>query len=166
MEEADLEEVRNLHNEESTLNRLSDPFHVSHEEQLEWFRTLSASRKNRRYVLILKKDNSFVGIVRMDQLDLVNRSAFIGADIAPKYRRQGLAFEAYNRIINYIFGNLGLLRLQLETLVTNTEAVALYKKLGFQVEGTLRGAIFRDGLSMDLYVMGLLSHEWQMLEQR
>jgi RimJ/RimL family protein N-acetyltransferase len=162
MELNDLEPARYLHNEESTLNRLSDPFHVSQEEQIEWFKNLSKSRKSRRYSILLKESKELVGIVRMDNIDLVNRSCEIGADILAASRRQGIATEAYTRILDYIFGEMALHRIQLFTLVSNSEAVKLYGKLGFQKEGIVRESIFRGGNFNDMFLMGMLSHEWRL----
>ena len=164
MEIQDLEKARLLHNEESTLNRLSDPFHVSQEEQVEWFRNLSKSRKQRRYVILNRENDELVGVIRVDQIDLVNRSCEIGADVLPSMRRQGVASEAYGLIINYLFNTMGIHRLQLLTLVSNRAAINLYEKLGFKREGILRESIARDGNFIDLILMSLLSQEWKMLE--
>lgn len=160
MEENDIEFVRQLHNQESTLNKLTDPFHVSREEQVLWFQSLSKSRKSRRYVLIEKKSREICGIIRIDDLDLANRSATVGADIDLRFRRQGLATEAYRLIIEYLFNSLGLHRLQLVTLETNEIALGLYEKLGFQKEGIIRDSIYRDGKFNNLILMGLLQSEW------
>ena len=160
MEERDLETVRQLHNEESTLNKLSDPFHVTWEEQVLWFQSLSKSRKNRRYVLEHKDSERLCGIIRLDDIDLINRSATIGADIEPAFRGNGLAKEAYNRILNYLFKDLGLNRLQLVTMESNKVALSLYVNLGFQQEGRLREGIYRAGKYSDLLLMSLLEKEW------
>lgn len=160
MEGRDIEFVRRLHNEESTLNKLTDPFHVSQEEQELWFNSLSKSRKSRRYILIEKESDEICGIIRIDDLDLTNRSATVGADVDLRFRRQGLASEAYERIINYLFNDLGLHRLQLVTLITNDIALKLYQKLGFQQEGVIRESIYRNGEFNDLILMGLLQSEW------
>lgn len=160
MEEKDIEEVRQIHNDESTLKRLSDPFHVSKEEQLVWFRKISTSRNSRRFVLVLKESGELCGIFRIDDLDLANRSATIGADIKLTFRNQGYATEAYRKIIDYLFLSVGLHRLQLLTLESNEKALKLYLKLGFSIEGKYREAIFRDGDFVNLVLMGLLNKEW------
>jgi RimJ/RimL family protein N-acetyltransferase len=161
MEERDIELVRKLHNEESTLNRLTDPFHVSQEEQILWFKKISTSRTSKRYVLELKETNEICGVIRLDGIDSVNRCAVIGADVHPNFRSQGFATEAYLKIIDYLFSTLGLHRLQLFTLETNTIAIGLYAKIGFKPEGYLREAIYREGRFVDLVVMGMLQFEWQ-----
>jgi len=159
MEEKDLELVRRLHNEFETLLYLSDPFHVSQEEQIVWFKKLSSNRHSRRYIIELKPSNLICGIIRLDRIDLINKSSEIGADIASSHRRLGIAFEAYTVFINYLFLTLGLNRLSLVTLSTNEPARTLYKKLGFQEEGIQRQAIFRNGEYQDLIMMSLIAQD-------
>lgn len=159
MEERDLGAVRSIHNEAETLIYLSDPFHVSQEEQVVWFKKLSSNRNSRRYVIELKTSEVICGVMRIDRIDLVNKSAEVGADIAKAHRRLGVAFEAYTELIDYLFFTLGLNRLSLVTLHSNESARALYKKLGFVEEGVARKAIFRDGEYQDLIMMALISQE-------
>lgn len=48
---------------------------------------------------------------------------------------------------------LNLSRLELEVQVDNEGAIRLYRKFGFEVEGTLREYTFRDGALVDVYYM-------------
>jgi putative acetyltransferase len=54
---------------------------------------------------------------------------------------------------------LQLTRLQLEVYIDNVPAIGLYKKFGFEIEGTLRQYGFRNGILVDAYVMGRLRPE-------
>lgn len=51
---------------------------------------------------------------------------------------------------------LNLSRLELEVQVDNEGAIRLYKKFGFETEGTLREYTFRDGAFVDVYCMARL----------
>jgi putative acetyltransferase len=51
---------------------------------------------------------------------------------------------------------LNLSRLELEVWTDNQAAVALYRKCGFVIEGTLRSFGYRDGQYVDAYAMGRL----------
>ena len=48
---------------------------------------------------------------------------------------------------------LGLTRVELTVYVDNAAGVALYKKFGFEIEGTHRGFAFRNGEYVDAYSM-------------
>jgi len=157
MEFEDLEILRNLHNSEKTLQWLTDIFHVSKDEQIEWFSKISSSRKNRRYTILTKEINKIVGIARLDDIDLVNKNAFIGVDIEADFRRQGFARETYRCLIDYAFNSLNLHRLSLVTLENNMAAQNLYIELGFKTEGMATQAILRDGTYTNLVCMYLLN---------
>jgi putative acetyltransferase len=51
---------------------------------------------------------------------------------------------------------LNLRRLELAVYVDNAPAIGLYKKFGFEVEGTRHAAAFRDGAFVDDFVMARL----------
>ncbi len=51
---------------------------------------------------------------------------------------------------------LNLSRLELQVYTDNEAAIGLYKKFGFEIEGTLRRMSFRDGQYVDAYAMARL----------
>lgn len=51
---------------------------------------------------------------------------------------------------------LNLSRLELEVQVDNEAAIRLYKKFGFEIEGTLRKYTYRDGEYVDVFAMARL----------
>jgi putative acetyltransferase len=50
----------------------------------------------------------------------------------------------------------GVLRLELNVYVDNEPAIALYRKFGFEIEGTNRAFAMRDGCYVDSLVMARL----------
>jgi RimJ/RimL family protein N-acetyltransferase len=161
LERRDLEDARRLHNEDSTLLRLTDVSYVSEAQQEAWFHSLSTSRTSRRYVARLRSDDRFVGVFRVDRFDPTNRNAYVGADVVPALRKQGYAGEMFAYVLRYLFDHCGLHRVALTTLESNQDALKLYHRLGFSEEGRERQAIFRDGRFHDLIIMGLLADEWR-----
>ena len=122
---------------------------------------MSTSRASRRYVARLRSNDVFVGIFRIDRIDLWNRNVCVGVDVVPTLRRNGYATEMFNYVLRYLFDQCALHRVALSTLADNASALALYRKLGFVEEGRERQAIFRAGRFHDLVVMGLLADEWR-----
>jgi RimJ/RimL family protein N-acetyltransferase len=146
----DLEEVRNLHNEDSTLSQLTDNRFVTKQMQEDWFRAISNSNKSFRFVCRKKKDGVLVGVLRIDHFDNLNKSAMIGLDVSERFRRQGFAIEIYQYFIQFFFSKLNFHRLYLNTLENNYAARKLYDKLGFTIEGRFNQAIIRDNQFIDL----------------
>jgi len=161
MEKSDIEELRIFHNEESTLLNLTDTNHISELQQEKWFSSISLSNTSKRYTVRLRENNNLVGIFRLDRIDHLNKSLYVGADVVHNMRRKGYGQEMYSYFFEYLFNNHGFNRLGLETLSSNFPAISMYKKLGFQEEGKQKKAIFRNGQFHDLLMMGILLENWK-----
>jgi RimJ/RimL family protein N-acetyltransferase len=61
------------------------------------------------------------------------------------------------KIIEHGVNNLGLQRIWLTVLSSNIPAIKMYEKLGFEFEGTMRNALYKDGEFRNLMIMGLIS---------
>ena len=82
-------------------------------------------------------------------------SGQMGMGVLERVRRQGVG----RRLAAETIGKAraaGMDRIELEVFASNAPAVALYKKLGFVLEGTKRGARRIDGGVDDVLVMALL----------
>lgn len=163
LERRDIEDARRLHNENSTLLRLTDVTYVSEAQQEGWFTSVSTSRTAKRFTVIETSSGGFVGVFRVDALDLVNRSVCVGLDISPGFRGKGYAKEVYQYFFDYYFNQVGLHRIYLCTLATNAVALNLYSRLGMVEEGRQRQAVFRDGAFVDLIWMSILRPEYDKL---
>jgi RimJ/RimL family protein N-acetyltransferase len=155
--ECDLEDVRNLHNEDTVLSQLSDMTYVTKEMQDLWFENLSKSSKSFRYVCRSIVDGELIGVFRVDNMDAINKSVMVGLDIALEYRRKGYATEVYEFFINYFFETKSFHRLYLSTLESNFAGQSLYLNLGFVLEGVQKEAIWRNGAYINLLNYSLVS---------
>ncbi len=160
VEESDLEPMRALRNDPSTWMMLTDTAFIDAESQRQWFQRVRLAT-DRRYYVICDETHSFIGIVRTDEIDPTNRSIRIGADIVKELRGQGYGTRAYDLLKKYCFDFLNMHRVWLAVLDTNTVAIRLYEKQGFQIEGKYREAIFRDGTYHDYVLMSILEQEYR-----
>ncbi|WP_327991879.1 GNAT family protein [Heyndrickxia sporothermodurans] len=76
-------------------------------------------------------------------------------------RGKGFGYEAMELALDFAFYELNLNRVQLTVFDYNQSAISLYKKLGFQQEGSYREFIHRNGKRHDMLLFGLLKREWE-----
>ena len=74
-------------------------------------------------------------------------------------QRKGYAREAVGLLIDYIFSGYPTERIVAFTDIENIPAQRVMEGVGFQQEGVLRRAMFRDGQCHDVAVYGILRHE-------
>jgi RimJ/RimL family protein N-acetyltransferase len=79
----------------------------------------------------------------------------LGMGLLPEYRGRGLGRPLMTRSLDAARA-FGLARVELTVRVDNPRALALYRKLGFEVEGCNRRAMLVDGQFEDLLFMALL----------
>jgi RimJ/RimL family protein N-acetyltransferase len=107
-------------------------------------------------------DGQLVGMVSLQEIDSLNRSAsfhlLLGEAAA---RGKGLGVPATRAMLRHAFADLGLMRVGLQVLDDNHAARAVYDKAGFVIEGALREAVFKDGRRHGLVLMSILSGEFR-----
>jgi ribosomal protein S18 acetylase RimI-like enzyme len=80
----------------------------------------------------------------------------LGVGLLPEFRGKGIGRQLMRRTIDAAFA-FGLTRIELTVREENANAIALYKSLGFEVEGMHRRAVCIEGKYENLYSMALLS---------
>lgn len=82
--------------------------------------------------------------------------AALGMAVAPRFHGRGVGTRLMQAAIDLADNWLNLRRLELEVFTDNAAAVHLYKKFGFEIEGTLRQYAMRAGELRDVYYMARL----------
>jgi RimJ/RimL family protein N-acetyltransferase len=97
----------------------------------------------------------------LDDAPAAQRSAEIGYWMAPAGRGRGLATAAGRLVVDAAFDPevLGLARLSWEAYVGNWPSRRLAWRLGFRVEGTVRGHALQRGVRRDAWVATLLADD-------
>jgi RimJ/RimL family protein N-acetyltransferase len=105
-----------------------------------------------------------VGTCAFSQLDGDNGSALYHITIGEKdVWGRGYGTEATRLMLGHAFGNLSLHRVALSVFEFNQRAIRSYRRVGFQVEGRAREAIWREGRWWDEITMSILEPEWRAL---
>lgn len=80
----------------------------------------------------------------------------IGIVLLPEWRGRGVGSRAQLLLCRYLFTHTPVHRIEATTQPENAAEQRALQKIGFQQEGVLRGAEFRDGEWRDIVVFGLL----------
>lgn len=77
----------------------------------------------------------------------------VGISVAREAQGRGVGSALMAAMCDYADRWAGVLRLELSVYVDNAAAIALYRKFGFEVEGTHRAYALRDGVYVDTHAM-------------
>jgi RimJ/RimL family protein N-acetyltransferase len=86
----------------------------------------------------------------------IRHSAILGITVAKEWRGQGVGRQLMETTIAYARQSGVIKRIELQVLARNEPAIHLYQQLGFEIEGTRRQAVFRDGEFRDDFIMALI----------
>lgn len=133
---------------------LHDPTIFSYQDVVEWFYKNVNDPNFKWWVIFL--DSIRVGYIRTSTDELGR--FFIGMDLHEKFRGKGISQRAYKEFINYLYQNTNLTELWLKVLKTNTRAIHIYEKLGFEmVESEI---IDRANLKVESITYKLKKDQW------
>ncbi len=152
----DLEILRGWRNNPTLYQYFNQYRPITKTEQVKWWETLG----NHFQAFIIWEDNKRVGYVGLRDINPITRSAEFSIFIIPEERQKGYGRTALGDIVRYGFNTLNLNRIYSDVFSFN-EAIRLYYDFGFQKEGVMREACYKNGKYWDVYHIGLLKREWQ-----
>jgi len=151
-------------NDFSTWQNLGDLWPITSFNQNNWFESVSNDKNKLYFVLRCLESNKSLGMVRVNPIDWINRSACVGVDILKPLRNQGYGTLAMKCVLKYCFDYLNLNRCWLFVLDSNEPAKYVYKKVGFKKEGVQKQAIFRNGEYVDYVMMSMLKKDFKRMK--
>lgn len=120
----------------------------------DWTRRLTdAPRTN--YILVATVDGQIVGHGGLDGSSNPRRAHAwgIGMSVRDDWQGKGVGTRLMTALMDLADNWLGALRLELTVFSDNERAIALYRKFGFQMEGTHRAYALREGKLADVHAM-------------
>jgi len=107
------------------------------------------------HLLVAEIESEVVGVIGLhtSSRPRVNHKAEIGMTVRDFWQGKGVGAAMMRAVIDLADKWLNLTRIELTVFTDNESAIALYRKFGFEIEGTLRKYAFRDGEFVDAYAM-------------
>ncbi len=110
-------------------------------------------------LLVAEGDGDLIGAAGLNAVShhVRRRHAMgLGIHVALHAQRQGVGSALMTALCDYADRWAGVLRLELLVYSDNETAIRLYRKFGFEVEGTMRAHALRDGVYVDSLAMARL----------
>jgi RimJ/RimL family protein N-acetyltransferase len=152
----DLDRILSWHNDPALYSTLGGQFrYVSRESEAEWLRRRLEARDEVNLAICLSDPSDHIGNVYLRNINWIDRNCELHTFIAAKeHRGKGYGSTAVRLITKHAFEDLGLIRIYLHVLASNSAAIAAYEKCGFLTEGRLRRHALNAGVLQDMLIMG------------
>lgn len=128
---------------------------------IESFSTRFENKLGMRWGIVEKESNRLIGTIGLNNLSLSGKRTEIGYDLLPTFWGKGMMSEAINEVITYCFQTLSLFRIGAVIFPKNIASSKVIEKFGFQKEGLLRGYIYQNEESHNVFVYSLLKTDWE-----
>jgi ribosomal protein S18 acetylase RimI-like enzyme len=116
----------------------------------------SIKQKNPHFVVLSGgKVVGWCDVLRKTHRVVYSHCGTLGIGLLPKFRGRGIGRQLMQTTIDAAW-QYGMTRIELTVREHNANAIALYKKLGFQIEGLQRNAVRIDGQYQNVYAMALV----------
>ena len=124
--------------------------------------TFSFKRNRARFIIETLDTGEAAGNVSYYSYN-PRRGVTVGIAIAKQFWSAGLAYDALEVLLRFLFEELGVRVVRLWTTGSNEKAIALARRSGFRDAARLREAIIRRGKLTDNVMMDLLREEYYEL---
>ena len=128
-----------------------------------WLTRMQAVRTTgtgEQLVVVRRSDQRVIGSLLLFRYDETHRRIELGYALGRDHWRQGLMTEAVRATCAYVFGSLGIRRIEAEVNPNNQASCAVLLRSGFVLEGRLRQRWLSNGEPYDTDIYGCLATEW------
>jgi RimJ/RimL family protein N-acetyltransferase len=122
-------------------------------------REFSFEREDGRFILETRKDGEPAGMIGYSGLN-PRWSAYLGIMVARKFWGSGLAYDAQEVLLKFLFLELGLRVVRAYTHSGNPAMVKLAQKSGFTLSARQRQAVFKGGELLDNLLLDLVREDY------
>jgi putative acetyltransferase len=138
---------------EASLGTLQNPY----PSVAQWTERLSRNA-TLNYILVALADGEVIGHAGLHGNENPRRAHvwMLGMSVRDDWHNRRVGTRLMESLIDLSDNWLGALRIELTVYVGNDHALRLYRRFGFDIEGTLRAYSLRDGQYTDTYAMARL----------
>ncbi|WP_227992897.1 MULTISPECIES: GNAT family N-acetyltransferase [Shewanella] len=152
---SDLQGIKSIYEQE---HAYSDTLQLPYQSDDLWAQRLASSSDN-NINLVAVKDDEIIGQISLVVMDRPRRKhvATFGMGVSSLHIGIGVGSKLLKTALDLTDNWLNVTRVELEVYVDNKAAVSLYKKFGFEIEGTSKNYAFKNGKYVDALFMARIN---------
>ena len=149
--------VRDVRNQEGIRKSMYTEHEIPLKEHLSWVERLRTDA--RQIVFVVLVDGIVGGVVSVNAIDRLHLKSD-WAFYLDENVRGGLGAALEFNLINFVFNDLGLEKLNCEVIEINEAVVKMHQKFGFIEEGFRRENIIKNEKRIGVFFLGLTKSDW------
>lgn len=159
--EKDLERCRQWINDFETTSFLGKPYRpITREKERELLRVI-IEKESSVVFAIDTFEGTHIGLTGLHNIAHFDGTAFTGTLIGDKrYWNRGYGTDAKMVLLWYAFTVLNLRRINSHVLSSNPRSVRCQLKCGYEIEGTKRKEVYKNGRYYDLVLLAVFRRGW------
>lgn len=163
LKEEHLEMVRNWRQLDEVSKYMYTNPKITQEQQLAWYKSISTDPT--KIFFIISFQEKPLGLCSVTDINFTFKRcswAFYLGDSS--VRGQGIGSKVEYNVLNYVFDELNLNKLNCEVFVSNDKVIKMHEKFGFRREAYFRDHIYKDNQFLDVVGLAMLKEEWEKLK--
>lgn len=152
---SDLQGIKSIYAQKQAY---SNTLHLPYQSDVLWQQRLANTSDN-NINLVAEQDEEIIGQISLIVMDRPRRRhvATFGMGVSNLHMGKGVGSKLLEAILDLADNWLNLTRIELEVYVDNEVAISLYRKFGFEVEGTSKNYAFKNGKYVDALFMARIN---------
>ena len=139
----------------------STKYFVSEAYEKKWVEETIFNSRDIKLAICEVGTNKYIGNVYATDIDQTNRSCTTGVLIGEHdYWSKGYASEAHRLLLDYLFNERNINRVQAYVLESNVASLKMHQKVGYKIEGTLRQSVYKNGKYQNMVLLSILREEF------
>jgi ribosomal protein S18 acetylase RimI-like enzyme len=149
--------IYNLDQNNKTMLFENDERKISFDRQIESIK-ISKQRKNFIQIVAINENNKIIGFIVIDGFNVKRMShvSKLVIGILPEYRGLGIGSNLMERAIKFVEESKIINRIELTVLENNENAINLYKKFNFKIDGLREKSMYINDTYLNEYYMSLI----------
>jgi UDP-4-amino-4,6-dideoxy-N-acetyl-beta-L-altrosamine N-acetyltransferase len=145
-------------------NVLGYRFPVTETMEDQWYEAALAdqTRSTAMFAIETLDNDTLIGFIHLNRIDWIARRSHFGITIGEKeFQGKGMGTDSMQILFKYAFDCLNLKKICLEVADFNKNAIKLYQKFGFVVEGILKEHLYLENSYHDFILMRMFDSEFR-----